>query len=79
MLAKEKKSGGGVIALGIDGGSDIEFDQEPHVTDVMLEKYCCEIGDKEYGETLEGRPRSNAANTNGHHTPSDVLVPHDYR
>lgn len=62
------------------GGSDIEFDQEPHVTDVMLEKYCCEIGDKQYDETLEGRPRSNAdANTNGHHTPSDVLVPHDYR
>lgn len=50
------------------------------MTDVMPEKYCCEIADKQYGETLEREAESNAdANANVHHTPSDVLVPHNYR
>lgn len=42
------------------GRGDIELDREPHLTDGMLEKYCCEISDKQHGETLGGRPRFNA-------------------
>lgn len=80
MLVKGEKRGGGLIAWTIDrGGGDFEFDQEPRDIVVMLEKYCRDIGDKRYGETLGGRLRSNAsASANVHRTASNVRVPHDY-